>query len=89
MQKSSIGAKIALAMGAIAGIGVFESPFRAMPAKRYDRSYKMATPRPENNPAAGSKLARKAAERRLTGNRMSHYGQGLLNAFAAKRGVRA
>lgn len=88
MQNSSIGAKIALAMGAIAGIGAFESPFRAMPAQRYDHSYKMATPKPANNPA-GSKLARKAAEKRLTGNRMSHYGQGLLNAFAAKRVVRA
>lgn len=57
------------AMLAIAG----PSPFDQMPR---------ATPKPSAN-TAGSKLARMASEKRLTGNRMSHYGRGLLNQFAA------
>lgn len=82
---SAMRAMFAAMFGAVA------SPFghvERMPAQRYPIASDKYAVGQRHNPA-GSKLARKAAERRLTGNRMSHYGQGLLNAFAAKRGVRA
>lgn len=84
MQKTSTSLKAALfaAMGALA-FDPLESPFRTMPAKRYART-KYAEARPANN-TAGSKLARKAAEKRLTGNIVGQYGRGLLNHFAGRR----
>lgn len=81
MQTS--GNKIA-AMLAMAAV-VFESPFKHMPAMDYP-TVKRATNRSGKRNPVGSKLARKAAEGRLTGNHRGEYCQGIMRQLARTRG---
>lgn len=83
MKSTSSHLKVALA----SMLGIVASPFRHLPDRRYGIEPTKYANGQIRNPA-GSKLARMAAEKRLTGNRMSHYGRGLLNQFAAKRTTR-
>ncbi len=71
-------------MGLLAAMYATEmaSPFKAMPTVSYAPTPRYSTSR-KHNPA-GTKLARKAAKKQLTGNIMGHYSRGLLNQFAAR-----